>query len=199
MWDALFNWGDLASRGADAVVYFVMAMVGTSLFLIRLAFAMFGGDGGDFDVDVDADMDVGTDASFTLFSLLSVMAFIMGTGWMGLACRFDWGLSRGPSAALAVGFGAVMMLLASGLMYATKKLNMRIDYDASTAVGRTGRVYMTIPANGHGRGKVQVSVSGRLKTMPAASKWRRASAHFADIKVVDVHATMDTLIVEPLE
>lgn len=181
MWDVLFNWSELVKLGGDGVTYFLMAAVGTTLFLIRLVFALFGGDGGDFD----ADHGGASDASFTLFSLLSVMAFIMGTGWMGLACRIDWGLSRPVSVVVAVGFGVLMMFFSAGLMYMTRKLNRDVTYDTKTAVGRTARVYMTIPAKGDGQGKVQVSVSGRLMTVPAVSNGPALEA-FADVTVVGV-------------
>ena len=192
MWDLLFNWSDLAQRGADALTYGVLAIVGTLLFVVRLSVALFsGGDGGDFD----ADGDIGTDASFTLFSLLSIMAFIMGTGWMGLAARIDWDLGRGVSAVLAVGFGTTMMLLASGLMYMTRKLNRDVQYDVRTALGRTARVYLTLPARGEGAGQIEVSVSGRRKVLPAISNGPQIEA-FTAVTVVDVRDD-DTLVVEP--
>jgi hypothetical protein len=197
MWDLIWDWSELIKLGGDAVTYFLMAAVGTTLFLVRLAFALFGGDGGDFDADVDpAAHDFGSDTSFTLFSLLSVMAFIMGTGWMGLACRIDWGLSRPLSVVVSVGFGVLMMFFAAGLMYMTRKLNRTVTYDVRTAVGRTARVYMAIPAKGEGQGKVQVSVSGRLMTVPAVSTGA-ALAAFADVKVVDTRDD-GTLVVELL-
>jgi hypothetical protein len=198
MWDLIWDWSEIVKLGGDAVTYFLMAAVGTTLFLIRLAFALFGGDGGDFDADVDPGVhDVGSDASFTLFSLLSVMAFIMGTGWMGLACRIDWGLNRPVSVFVSVGFGVLMMFFAAGLMYMTRRLNRTITYDVKTAVGRTARVYMSIPARGEGQGKVQVSVSGRLMTMPAVSSGAALDA-FTDVKVVDTRDD-GTLVVEVLE
>ena len=192
MWDLLFNWSDLAQRGADALTYGVLAIVGTLLFVARLSMALFsGGDGGDFD----ADGDIGTDASFTLFSLLSIMAFIMGTGWMGLAARVDWDLGRAVSAILSVGFGTTMMLLASGLMFMTRKLNRDVQYDVRTAVGKTARVYLTLPPRGEGEGQIEVSVSGRKKVLPAVSNGGQIEA-FTAVKVVDVRDD-DTLVVEP--
>ena len=192
MWDLLFNWSDLAQRGADALTYGVLAIVGTLLFVARLSMALFsGGDGGDFD----ADGDIGTDASFTLFSLLSIMAFIMGTGWMGLAARIDWDLGRAVSAVLSVGFGTTMMLLASGLMFMTRKLNRDVQYDVRTAVGKTARVYLTLPPRGEGEGQIEVSVSGRKKVLPAVSNGAQIEA-FTAVTVVDVRDD-DTLVVEP--
>ena len=192
MWDLLFNWSDLAQRGADALTYGVLAIVGTLLFVARLSMALFsGGDGGDFD----ADGDIGTNASFTLFSLLSIMAFIMGTGWMGLAARIDWDLGRAVSAVLSVGFGTTMMLLASGLMFMTRKLNRDVQYDVRTAVGKTARVYLTLPPRGEGEGQIEVSVSGRKKVLPAVSNGAQIEA-FTAVTVVDVRDD-DTLVVEP--
>jgi hypothetical protein len=193
MWDLIFDWTALVERGADAVTYFIMAAVGTVLFVLRLVLALFGGDGGDFDTDLDVD----TDSSFTLFSLLSVLSFIMGAGWMGLACRIDWGLGRVPSLLIAVGFGTVMMFLASGLMVLTRKLNRNVQYNVRTAIGRTGRVYMMVPAKGQGQGKVEVSVSGRLKVLAAISNGEEIAA-FTDVKVIDARDD-DSVIVEKVD
>jgi len=197
MWDAIWNWSEIVRLGGDVVTYSIMALVGTSLFLLRLAFGLFGG--GDVDADLDGDVHLhggASDASFTLFSLLSVMAFIMGTGWMGLACRLDWGLGRPLSAVASVGFGTFMMFLASGMMHMARKLNQNVTYDVKTAVGRTARVYMKIPAKGEGQGQVQVSVSGRLMTRPAVSNGPALEA-FASVKVVDVRDD-EMLVVEPV-
>ena len=193
MWETFLDFSELSKLGGDAVTYFIMAAVGTILFLIRLVVGLFGGDAGDFDADVDA----GTDASFTLFSLLSVMAFVMGTGWMGLACRIDFGLSRAPSLLIAVGFGTFMMLLASGLMALLRRLNRHIEIDPTTAIGNTARVYIKLPAKGEGLGQIQVTISGRLKTVAAISNGKEI-ATFSDVKVVEARDD-GTLVVEPLE
>lgn len=195
MLDVLFDWSELLKLGGDAVTYSAMAAVGTILFLVRLVAGLFGGDGGDFDTD--ASFDHTSDASFTMFSLLSVMAFIMGTGWMGLACRIDWGLGRAPSAIISVGFGVFMMALASGLMHLTRRLNSHVEIDPRTAIGHTGRAYLKIPAKGQGTGKVEVSISGRLKIVNAVSASGEVQA-FKDVTVTDVRDD-GTLVVEPLD
>ena len=102
-----------------------------------------------------------------------------------------------PSAIISVSFGLVMMLLASGLMALMRKLNRHIEIDPTTAIGNTARVYVRLPAKGEGLGQIQVSVSGRLKTVAAASNGQKIAA-FADVKVVEARDD-GTLIVEPLE
>src|SRR5687767_14245667 len=119
MWDLILNWPALMALGYDAVVYLVMAVVGTVLFLIRLGVTYFGGGGGDFDVDTDFD----SDSSFAFLSVLSILGFFMGAGWMGLACRLDWGFGRLASSLIAAGFGFSMMIAASGMSYYARRLN----------------------------------------------------------------------------
>ncbi len=190
--DLILDWPALVQRGYDSVAYLVMAAVGTLLFLMRLGFAMFAGDGGDFDTEVDFD----TDTSFTTFSLLSILAFFMGAGWMGLACRLDWELGRLTSALVSAGFGFALLMAASLMTAGMRRLDRHIEYDVRTAIGKTGRAYLTIPERGQGHGQVEITVSGRKKILRAMSSKGKIEA-FADVKVLEVRDD-ETLVVEPL-
>ena len=193
MLDLLFDWSNLVEVGADAAAYMVIAVLGTVLFLLRLGLSMFSGGEGDFDTNLDYDADV----SFQFFSVLSILAFFMGSGWMGLACRLEWGLGRVPSSLISAGFGFAMMIAASGMAIAMRRLNREVGYDASTAVGHTARVYLTIPEKGKGTGQVEVSVSGRKKVLKAISTGPKLNA-FSDVRVVEVRDD-ETMVVEPLD
>jgi len=195
MWDLLFNWKELANLGADLVAYAALAMVGTLFFVLRLLFALFGFD-ADADVDGDFDGSV-SDASFSLFSLLSILAFLMGAGWMGLAARMEWEMSRPISFFLAMGFGSFMMLTASGLMFTLRRMTDAGQYDLASSVGKTGRVYSAIPAKGQGQGQVEVVVSGRTKVLPAVSTGGKI-ASFIAVRVVEVRDDK-SLVVETID
>ena len=193
MFKTIFDWAEFVSYGVDVVVYLVMAGVGTVLFLIRLAATAFGGgDSGD-----DLAMDAGghTDAAFSFFSLLSILAFFMGAGWMGLACRIDWQLDSLPAAFIAAGFGGLMMTVASALMYGTRRLNKDVTYDVQTAVGHIAQVYLKIPAKGSGQGQIEVTVSGRRKILRAASAGPEIPS-FTEVRVVSVKDD-ESVVVEP--
>ena len=135
------------------------------------------------------------DSTFSMFSLLSILAFFMGAGWMGLTCRVNWDMGSMSSAIAAAGFGFVLMLLASGLMALTRSLNQGVEYDLETAVGHTASVYMSIPEKGEGRGKIKVTVSGRLKEMDAISTGPRIP-EFKSVRVISVRDD-GTFVVEP--
>ena len=83
----LFDWQAAFSMGTDVVVYLVLALVGTVFFVLRLFVDLFFG--GDSDFDTGDHFDGSTDASFSFFSLLSILAFFMGLSWIGITFRID--------------------------------------------------------------------------------------------------------------
>jgi hypothetical protein len=197
----IIGWSNIVDTGVDAIVYFTIGAISTCLLMLRLALMLFGIDGDDADIVSGemfdaADTDhMGSGAAFNLFSLLSIMAFFMGLGWMGLTCRVTWELGSTMSVAISVGSGVGMMLLASCLLWYVKKLEHVVEYDAKTCIGKTGRAYLTIPGDGKAGGQVEVNISGRRKIMNAKTRGGEIPA-FTSIKVVEV-GDDETLVVEP--
>ncbi len=194
-WSVLFNLQELLDVGPDAAVYLGFAVVGTAIFLLRLAAALFLGVDADVDVDFDADMEVGHGAGFGLISLFSITAFIMGAGWAGLAARIEWGLEPVPAAFAAGGIGFALMLMASGMMFLMRKATHEVKIDHRSAIGRTGTAYQNIPAKGQGVGKVRVTISEQSMIVPAVSTGPAIDS-FASVRITEVRDDK-TLIVEP--
>ena len=191
------TWSDLINfrEFSDITVYFAMALFGSLLFVLKLVLTFFAGV--DTDADFDADMDGGLEAhagDFSLFSMLSIVSFLMGAGWMGLACRLEWGMGGVASFFAALAFGTFLMLLSSFGLYQMRKMNVAGGYDPRNAIGRIGRVYLKIPPKGEGEGQIQIDVDGNQKVMPAISTGEGIES-FKAVKVVDV-LEGDTLIVE---
>jgi len=189
---------NIFSTLSDSTIYFCMGAVGTILFLIRLIMMLIGGVGGDgdFDMQIDADghFDGAEHGGFSLFSMFSILSFMMGAGWMGLACRHEWELGAFVSAACASLFGFSLLLLSSFGMYQMRKLNEVGSYDVQDCVGEVGRVYLTIPAKGQGRGEIQITFKGRQKKFSAVSSGEEIES-FAAVKVLGIEEG-ETVIVE---
>jgi hypothetical protein len=188
---------EVFSTFSDVTVYFVMAAVGSMLFGIRLLLMLFVGvdAGGDFDLDVDADGGLEAHGGdFSLFSLISILSFMMGAGWLGLACRLDWGCGPVKSALFAGLFGFALAFLSSFLLWQMRKLSESGAYQVNDCLGKIGRVYLKIPATGQGRGQVQITVSGRQKVLEAISKGEEIES-FASVKVTAIEGE-ETLVVE---
>ncbi|MEM8738490.1 MAG: hypothetical protein AAGG38_08450 [Planctomycetota bacterium] len=187
----LIDWKQLLEvAGFDAVIYAALALVGTLLFALRMGLSLILGL--DSDVDLDAG---GEGGGFGLISVLSITAFLMGTGWMGLVARLEWDLSPTASALFAAFSGATLMVLASGMMFVLQRAAHHVEYNPATAIGHVGTVYMAIPARGMGNGQVRVAVQGRSVLVDAISTGE-AIESFRDVKVVDTRDEK-TLIVEP--
>lgn len=192
----LFNFDALLNLGPDVLAYGILALVGSALFIAKLGLSLFAGVDDDFDTDMQ-HTELGSDASFSLFSVLSILAFFMGAGWMGLACRIDWGVNGPVSALIATSFGVAMMFFSSLLLSMTRRLNEHNQYDVKSAEGTTGRVYLTIPAKGEGAGEVQVVVSGSQRILRAVSAGPKLEA-FTDVKIVEARPD-ETMVVAPLD
>jgi membrane protein implicated in regulation of membrane protease activity len=182
----LATWFDnLFTEFSDATFYFVLAAVGTGLFLIRFILMLFAGVDGDFDVDADAHGFEFHGTDFSLFSMFSILSFMMGAGWMGLAARVEWGLPAVQSAIYAALFGFFLMMLSSFGLWQMRKLSKPARSDPRDAIGMVGTVYMRVPARGEGRGQIQVNVGGTRKTVDAVSSGPPIDS-FEAVRVLDV-------------
>jgi hypothetical protein len=185
----------MSSLFSSNPVYFVMAIAGTLLFLLKLAF-MFIGGGADIDGEFDGDLegDVSGGDTFSLVSVQSILAFFMGAGWIGLAATLEWRLGQMQSVLAASFFGFLMMLLSSFLTMKIKSLNTVQKFDIKKAVGISGRAYTKIPEKGAGIGQVEITLQGKQQIMQAMSTGN-AIESFAAVKVVKVDDS-GNLIVE---
>jgi hypothetical protein len=187
---------------ADNAGWFTIpALVGTGLFMLRLAL-MFLGDITDLDSpDVDMDgvhPDYGdSDFAFQILSIQAISAFAAGFGWGGVAAlrSFELGFAAAVIIGLVTGAG-VMWLFATG-MKAMFKLQSSGNTDIRGTVGREGEVYTRVPAKGEGAppGSVRVVVDDRARIYTAVSDGGELvrSARVRVVQVNDDH----TLLVTP--
>ncbi|MDE6710427.1 MAG: hypothetical protein K2J76_08045, partial [Oscillospiraceae bacterium] len=139
----------------------------------------------DFSVDTDIDTDIDGDvcpsgdtdsvthvhgnfASLRLFTLQGIVAFLAVFGWVSIA-----GVSMGmPSVgAVVLGFvaGFFAMYGVAKLVQISSKLSENGTIDFRNAIGETAAVYIPIPPNGEGEGKVTLTLQGRFMECSAVS------------------------------
>lgn len=148
------------------------------------------GDAPTADGSADAHhLDSAT--SFKIFTTQSILAFFMGFGWLGLACRTEWHLPYVISVGIALAFAVGLMFFTAYLMSQVYRLNVVRTRNLYRALGDDAKVYLTIPENGVG--KVQAVVDGSLKMVDAVSRSGRIE-QFKDVEIVGVE-DQSTLIV----
>ncbi len=208
--------GQLALAYQNEPYYFFTAILGSVIFLIQLILMITTGAGaegaegadGAFDgIDLETDMSsaeavdavdaghIDSTAAFKLFSVQSILGFLMGFGWMGLACRLEWEMSGFASFAASMGFGTLAMGLSAFLQLQLKKLNTTSKQDVRTTLGQVGTVYLKIPAKGMGMGQIEITISGTKRILKATSNGGEI-ASFTTVEVIDVHND-NTVLVKP--
>ena len=162
-------------------IYLCAAVPFTIVLIIQtiLTFVGLGGhgdaDGADADADADVDMAGHADGhadghgedvdaavvGFRFFTIRGIVAFFCIFGWAGYLLA---GSSMPMALTVLISVAAgVLAMLAIGLMfYAARRLQASGNIRYANAVGKAAQVYIPVPANREGRGKVMVLIQERL-------------------------------------
>ena len=164
-------------------VYWLIAIPFSVFFVLQTVMSLFGGDilSADGDADLAVESDTGID--FQFLSIKNLVAFFTLFGWVGVLTSSS-GMAPVWSVLLAIVAGLLMMLLMATLMYFMSKLTESGTLELKNAKGRTGTVYLTIPAKRAGMGKVQISIQG-FQTLDALTDDEVEIHTGAVVEVVD--------------
>ena len=166
------------------LVFTVCALIGGTLFLIRLAMQLLG-FGSDLEADHPGEADTShPDASFKMLSLLGITAFLMMFGLGGRAMLESRPGQALPALVVALLAGGISLWLMAWLFKAMKKMQSDGTSKIENAVGLEGSVYLTIPANDVG--KVQIAVNGRLSVLDARAAGGQTLPTGARVRVVRI-------------
>ena len=143
--------GDLGS----SPLYLGSAVLGGAILGLQSVLLLFGGG--------DADGEAGHgDASdgFGFLSIRTVASFLTFFGLMGLYGHSSgWGV--GATAGAATLAGLAMMLFVAWLFSLQRNLAQEGTIDPSLAIGLPAKVYLRVPGERSGQGKVTVAIQGR--------------------------------------
>ncbi len=187
-------------------VLWAITLSASLIFIIQtiLTFLGAGGDGGiDTDFDTSADVDLGggdgtfdVDPSMNLLTFRNLVNFCLGFGWTSVLLY-----EKIPNHALLM-FVAVLVgvALVAAVMWLFKWMSSmqqsgNIDIHAS-AVGCEGKVYLTIPGERKGEGKVQITINNSVREYDALCEGDTIPTG-SPIKVVGV-INDHTLLVEEI-
>ena len=170
-----------------AIPFTVILVIQTVLMLLGLSGHDSDADGdADTDADIDAHFDSadagGLDAhdahsldahdtgehggdhgvgGFRFFTIRGIVAFFCIFGWTGYALG-DASMHAALTIAIAAASGLAAMLLIGLLFYVARRMQSSGNLNYANAVGQSAQVYLPIPAQRGGRGKVMVQFQERL-------------------------------------
>lgn len=200
-------WNNL---GTASQIFYCIAVPTTLVLLIQTIMMLIGiGDDGDVDdiSDLPDDTPDGTfgeddfgetvDVSgldgLRIFTIRGIIAFFVVFGWVGVVMQ-EAGVHLAITLAVATASGFAMMLALAFLFRAVMKLRSDGNTDNRNAIGTSGKVYLTIPPQRSGAGKVQVMLQGAFVERNAVTDEAKAIPTGAEIVVVGVSGQVDLVV-----
>ncbi len=152
---------------------------------------VFGNDSPDAP-----DVHMG-DSGLRIFTVRGMVAFFAVGGWAGLSAL---SLSGSPSAAIITSLiaGTLALLLVAWFFKWAASLNENGTLQMDSAVGKVGEVYITVPPDMTGTGKVNVIIQGRLTEAEAMTECSRPLKYGEPVEVIGM-AVGNTLKVKPIK
>lgn len=191
----MIEWWD--SLGGAALFFWTVAIL-ASVFQILLFLGSLIGS-GEFDHHIETpgatdSMIGGAEGAVKVLSVRAVAAFAVGFGWAGVLFLGE-GRPLTATVAIAIFTGVVYMMMIWAVMRFMLSLRADGTLDFRNAIGKSGKVYVTVPASRKGDGQVEILVQGRLITATAVTDSPAPLAPQAPVKVIAVEN--NTLIVSP--
>lgn len=166
--------------------YWAFAIPFSLVFIIQIIMTFFGGDIdateslGDADGSIDSDGGI----DFQFLTIKNLVAFFTIFGWTGIAC-LSGNLGSGLTILFSTLAGLTMMIIMATIAYFMAKLAEDGTLVLSNAIGKSGTVYLRIPANRSGMGKIQITLHG-LQTLDAVTNNNEEIKTGAMVEVIDV-------------
>ena len=150
--------------------------------------------GMDMDVDVSADTAIDGDSGpFQLFTFRNFINFLLGFGWSIIS--FEKAIENQFVLILVSAvIGVLLVMAVMAIFRFMSRMEQSGTINMANAVGCKGNVYLKIPGEKRGEGKVQISIQGAIREFDALTAGEELETG-APIRVVEV-INDNTLLVE---
>lgn len=178
-------------------IFAVFGISATLLLILQTVILLFGlGDNGEVDADgdfeADADFNVDTDASdglgaydsdgfeahdgsdglhdpgLRVFTVRGLVAFFAVAGWLGVVL-LGAGMPPVLACLLAIIGGGITLFLTAYALRAALKLQQNGILQIENAIGQRAQVYMPVPPNLQGQGKINIMIQDRYAELEACT------------------------------
>ena len=171
-------------------VLFVLASSSTAIMIIFLIMLLLGFDTDEFDgigtpdVDIDGinDDPITGIAGLKVLTLRGALVFLAIGSWTAFLLVSSIGIWWGLLIGMVVGVGAAFIQALA--FRATLRLESAGNMDYSNAVDKAGTVYIRIPKQRTGKGKISMIIQDRLAEIDAVTDEKEDIMPKASITVV---------------
>jgi hypothetical protein len=149
-------------------VFWFIAIPASIIFIIQTVMTFMGTDATD-GLDADFNGDMHSDGPLQIFSLRNLINFLLGFSWAGIAF-YRTIESQGLLITVALLVGLAFFFIFFFIIKQLQKLAEDNSFKIAETLNKTAEVYLTIPANKSGKGKVLISVGGSTHELDAMTE-----------------------------
>lgn len=162
--------------------------IGSSVFFIGQTIMTFiGADASDgLDADFDSDFD-GGDSTFQLFSLRNLVNFLLGFSWAGVSF-YDNIKNHTILIGVATLVGMAFVFAFFLIIKQIKNLAEDNSFQFEDCINKTAEVYLRVPAQKSGKGKVLINVNGSTHELAAITESTEEIPTGALVKIVGIES-----------
>ncbi len=197
----MINWWN--SLDLVGQIFALIAIPATLVLVVQSVLLIFGIGGGADGIDLDGDGIPDTpgfegdgDGGLALFSLRGIMSLAAVAGWSGLVMH-EAEMPLGLTVFLAAAFGFIVMVAIAWFMKLATKLQQNGNLDIGYAIGKVGTVYIPIPPNMTGTGKINLTIQERFVEIDAKTPCGRKLTTGESVKITATDPA-GMVVVEPL-
>lgn len=181
---------------ADSLLrtFWYVALPTSLIFLIQTIMTFVGldsADGASTDLNMHTDADSG---HFQVFSLRNLINFLLGFSWSGISF-YEVISNKYILVFICIQVGLAFVGLFFVILKQMQKLSEDNTFKLEDTLQKTADVYLNIPAQRSGTGKVMVSVKGAVHELGAITDGDRIESG-AVVRIVRLEAGL--LVVERL-
>ena len=163
--------------------FWITAGVSSLIFAIQMIMVFMGMDTSDGS-DVDLHGGMNEESPLQFLSIRNLVNFFLGFGWGGV-CFYDTFSSQVAVIICASITGIVFVLLFFALIKQFLKLDKDNTFKINEIQNKVADVYLVIPGENTGKGKIQVSVRGAVHEIEAITTGERLPTG-SKVRVIEV-------------
>ncbi|MBL7900693.1 MAG: NfeD family protein [Bacteroidia bacterium] len=149
--------------------FWLVAIPTSIIFIIQTIMTFIGADSSDgIEADFDGDLS-GADAPFQLFSLRNLINFLLGFSWTGISF-YTTISNKSFLIILSLVVGILFVYLFFIIIRQVQKLAEDNSFKIASTLNKTAEVYLTIPENKKGKGKIMISINGAYHELEAMTE-----------------------------
>lgn len=180
-------------------ILWCIAIASSLIFIIETVLTFIG---ADVEMDMDTDFDVPDggfegDPSMNLYTFRNLVNFLLGMSWTAILLQ-EQIASKTLLMIIAFAVGALLVFAVMMMFKGLSKMQQSGNIDVyKSAIGCNGKVYLTVPAERKGTGKVQININNSVREYDALTDSEDDLKTGTSIKVTEVLDT-NTLLVEEI-